>query len=62
MNKSKLKLLWHEASNHLCIADLSGDLPLITVIDDEYKGVNPYYTYPIIISDSSYGFIDLGEL
>lgn len=57
-----IKLFWHEPSNLLAIADIKrGRLPLITVIDEEYTGINPFYSYPVnwLIA---YGWVDLGEL
>jgi hypothetical protein len=44
---SVVKLLWHEKSNFLAISDESIGLPLLTILDDEYEGINPFYAYPL---------------
>lgn len=58
----KPKLLWHESSNYLAVADFkSGGLPLLTVLDDEFTGINPFYSYPLnwLVM---YGWTVLGDL
>ena len=58
----KFKWLWHEPSNLMCVADLSGNgLPLITVCDDVAM-INPYYSYPYEYLLEWYGFVEIGEL
>ena len=58
----RLKLLWHTPSNFLAVADFQdGGLPLITVLDDEFTGINPFYSYPFSIL-TEYGWVDLGDL
>jgi len=56
------KLLWHEKSNFMAIADVSSGLPLLTVLDDEYHGINPFYSYPLSFLVDYYDWIDLGKL
>jgi hypothetical protein len=57
-----IRLLWHEPSNVLCLADLSGGgLPLLTVCDNDIKMLQPYYSYPLQFLLDYYGFVDLGE-
>lgn len=57
------KVLWHEKGNHLAIADLNnGGLPLLTVCDDEFGGINPFYSYPLHILIKYYGWIEIGEI
>lgn len=56
------RLLWHEPSNSLAVADpASGGLPLLTVLDDEFTGINPFYSYPLTMLQY-FGWVDLGEL
>lgn len=57
------KLLWHEPSNYLAVADLEigRSLPLITILDDDVKMINPFYAYPLSVLKHS-GWVDLGEL
>ena len=54
--------LWHEPSNIMALADMSGDLPLITVCDDEAKSINPFYSYPLSFLLEYYGWIKIGEI
>ncbi len=62
MKRPVAKLLWHENSNTLAVADMNdGHLPLIHILDDEYKGINPYHSYPLSFL-SFYGWHDLGEI
>lgn len=59
---TKPHLLWHEPSNTLAVADQTyGGLPLLTILDDDFVGINPYYTYPIQTLQY-FGWVDLGEL
>ncbi len=66
--KPKLILLWHEPSNSLAVADMkngAGGCPLITVFDDEFNGINPFYSYPLswlLEPRNGYGWIKVGEL
>jgi hypothetical protein len=62
MTDQKLKWLWHEPSNVMCIADLSGGLPLITVCDDDVAMINPFYSYPYKCLLEHFGFVEIGEL
>jgi hypothetical protein len=59
--KAQCIVLWHEPSNMLAVADMRTGLPLLTVLDDEYEGINPYYSYPLSFLDW-YGWRVLGEL
>lgn len=55
-------LLWHEHSNYLAIAWIErGGLPLLTILDDEYTGINPFYSYPMIFLEGI-GWSVIGEL
>lgn len=54
--------LWHEQSNVMALADLSGGLPLITICDDEIAMINPYYSYPMEFLIEYYGWVKIGEL
>lgn len=59
---SKPQLLWHEPSNFLAVADsYRGGLPLLTVLDDEFTGINPFYCYPFIFL-KAFGWVCLGDL
>jgi len=61
--KSKVTVLFHEQSNFMAIADLTGGgLPLLTILDDEFTGINPYYSYPYRYLLEHYGFVEIGEL
>lgn len=55
----KVKLLWHEPSNSLAIAEIKEGLPLLTILDDEFKGINPFLAYPLLFL-KSFGWVDLG--
>lgn len=59
---SEFKWLWHESSNMMCVADLSGGLPLITVCDENPGMINPFYSYPYTFLIDYYGFIEIGEI
>ena len=62
MKPTTVKVLWHEPSNMLAICDPAfGGLPLITVLDDEFTGINPFYSYPFEYL-KLYGWRDLGDL
>jgi hypothetical protein len=59
---SRTFLLWHEPSNFLAVANVKkGRLPLLTILDEEYRGINPFYAYPFYFL-KSFGWIDLGDL
>jgi hypothetical protein len=61
--KNKVAILWHEKVNYLAIADLSrGGLPLMTILDDEYEGINPFYSLPISDLITLCDWIPIGEL
>ena len=60
---SNFKVLWHEPSNMMCVADLSGSgLPLITICEEEPNMINPYYSYPYKYLLDYYGFVEIGEI
>lgn len=62
-SSSMFKVLWHEPSNMMCVADLSGNgLPLITICEEETNMINPYYSYPYSFLLSYYGFVEIGEI
>jgi hypothetical protein len=57
-----IKWLWHEQSNVMALADLTGcGLPLITICED-YPMINPFYSYPYKWLLEYYGWIEIGEL
>lgn len=57
-----VKVLWHEPSNFMAVADFSGPgLPLVTILDDEFTGINPYYSYPLIFL-KHFGWVEIGDL
>lgn len=57
-----IKLLWHEKSNFLAVVEIrNGGLPLLLVLDDEYEGINPFYSQPISFL-KLYSWVDLGDL
>jgi len=57
-----LKLLWHEPSNVISVCELnSAGLPLLTILDDEYAGINPFIAYPLDFL-KMFGWVILGEL
>ena len=58
-----MKWLWHEPSNTMVMADLSGGgLPLITICDEDCHAMSPYYSYPYKYLLEWYGFVEIGEL
>ncbi len=61
--KPKVMVLWHKPSNYLATAEirLHGGLPLLAVCDDEYMGINPFYSYPLNWLHY-YGWFVIGEL
>lgn len=58
----KLKLIWHEPSNSLAIADMDYDQPLITILDDNVKHISPFYSYPLEWLLRYWDWIEIGEL
>ncbi len=61
-SKPTFHIYWNEKSNHLAAAEVElGSLPLLTILDDEYTGINPFYSYPFIYLEML-GWVDLGEL
>lgn len=63
-SSSKFKVIWHEPSNTMYVADLSGGgLPLITICDEEHPiMINPYYSYPYSFLLEYCGFVEIGEI
>lgn len=62
MKQKKLKVFWHPIANYLAIVDpWLGGLPLLTVLDDEYTGINPFLAYQIPIL-KSIGWLEIGEI
>ena len=61
--KPKVYVLWHQPSNYLATCEIrsSGGLPLLSVCDDEFTGINPFYSYPFSML-YSFGWIKIGEL
>ncbi len=59
----KVKVLWHQPSNYLAVVDDRdrAGLPLLTVIDEEFTGINPFYSYPLTFL-KMWGWIEIGEL
>ena len=57
----KLKLLWHEPSNTLAVVDMDFPLPLMTILEPDYKFINPVCTYPMDMLCVT-GWIEIGEL
>ena len=39
--------LWNKRQNFLALYTETEGLPDILILDDEYKGLNPFTTYPI---------------
>lgn len=61
--RQKIKLIWHEPSNSLAVADsYAGGCPLITILDDDVKMINPFFSYPLEWLFKYYGWVDLGDL
>jgi hypothetical protein len=61
--KPNIIVLWHEPSNMIATMPMNGSsLALLSVCDDEYKGINPFYAYPTQMLIDYYGWIKLGEL
>lgn len=57
------KVLYHENSNVMAVVDCSGGgLPLLTIVDDDVKMINPFYSYPLRYLLEYYGWIEIGEL
>lgn len=61
--KPNTKVMWHPNSNFLGVFEIrkDGGLPLVLICDDEYKGINPFYTYPLSMLHM-FGWIVIGEL
>lgn len=58
---NKIVWLWHEHSNMMALADLNnGGLPLLSICDNEFKGINPFYSYPLSFL-KHYGWVEIGE-
>lgn len=57
-----IKLIWHEKSNFLAVCETSSGLPRLTILDDEYMGLNPFYGYSLDLLTEICGWIVLGEL
>ena len=55
------KWLWNEKANMMALADMRTGLPLLSICDEEYQGINPFYSYPISFLEY-YGWIVIGEL
>lgn len=56
------KVLWHEPSNFIAVVDeWFGGLPKLHVVDDEFEGINPFYSYPLELL-KPYGWIEIGEI
>lgn len=53
--------LWNEKANATALADCQGGLPLLTICDEDFTGINPFYSYPLSLL-RSYGWIVIGEL
>jgi hypothetical protein len=61
--KPKILVLWHEPSDMLATCEIneSGFLPLLAVCDEEFNGINPFYSYPLNWL-TSFGWLMVGEL
>lgn len=60
--KPKITVLWHEPSNYMATFETrESGLPLLYICDDEYKGINPFYAYPLYLLKTC-GWIVIGEL
>lgn len=58
----KATWLWNEKSNVMALVDpWHGGLPLLSICDDEYRGVNPFLTYPLPFL-GYYGWVVIGEI
>jgi len=53
--------LWNEEANMMAVADCGEHLPLLSICDEEYKGINPFYSYPLSFLQY-YGWVTIGEL
>lgn len=62
--KPEIIVLWHEPSNLMATVEIDrhSSLALLSVIDDEYEGMNPFYAYPISYLISYYKWVKIGEL
>lgn len=61
MSKDKILWMWHEPSNTMALAHIRNGLPVITVCDDTFEGINPFYSYPINYLKTWVGWVELGE-
>jgi hypothetical protein len=52
--------MWHRPSNLLALAEIDGGLPLLLILDDDFDGLNPFYSYPLS-SLKYYGWEIVGE-
>lgn len=61
--RPRILVLWHEQGNHLgvCAIREEGGLPLLLICDEEYTGINPFYSYPLSVMDM-FGWHIIGEL
>lgn len=60
--KPVIKLVWHEPSNFMGTFEIrNGGLPLITIVDEDFRGINPFYSYPLSFL-GHWGWIVVGEL
>ncbi len=58
----KFKVIWHEPSNCIAVVDpYLGGLPMLHIVDEEFKGVNPYFSYPLNFLQC-FGWIVIGEI
>jgi hypothetical protein len=58
----RFKVLWHEPSNFLAVVDPAfGGLPILTIVDEEFVGINPFYSYPLDYL-SAFGWIHIGDI
>lgn len=61
--KPKITVLWHELGNHLATFETKDSgLPLLDICDDDFKGINPFYSYPLSWLLEYYGWVKIGEL
>lgn len=60
--REKFKVLWHEPSNYIALVDpYAGGLPQLHVVDEEFSGINPFFSYPLSFLGHC-GWIEIGEL
>lgn len=57
-----IKWMWHEPSNMMAVLDCgTGGLPLLSVCDERYDGMNPFYSYPFEFL-KWYGWLEIGNI